>query len=997
MELILQKELPHQQKAIDAIRRVFDGVQLISPTQFYENPVLALSDPTLPSNIREVQKNIPTEYRSSAPITDFLNLDIKMETGTGKTYVYTKAIFELNKQCGINKFIIAVPSLAIKAGTAQFITDGYTRRHFSDSCGYGTEIELEVLQAPRNKKKGRSYFPSAISDFVKGSCQNTKKIYVLLVNMQLLTSNQKRNGRDAGLLWRDDYDYGAEGFYRPFDAIRATRPFVIIDEPHRFSRDQQAYKAIVEQIKPQCIIRFGATFPEIKIGKGKNKVTTKDYQNLLYDLNACKAFNQGLIKGVAKEHFEPASKKNEKVKITLIDKNRKIVHFQFKQKSEVTKNYELGKGDSLSVISDAFEGIMITVIGTSFVEFSNGIVKNTGEELDVDIYMTSYQEQMVRLALQRHFETEKENFCNRMYKIKTLALFFIDDITSYRKAKDGEKQPYLREAFERLLKEQIENTLASLTEHEAEYKAFLEASLKDLPACHAGYFAQDNDDSDEKVAEEIDKILHGKKELVSFKKLDGSYNTLRFLFSKWTLKEGWDNPNVFTIAKLRSSGSEISKLQEVGRGLRLPVDENGNRISNEDFTLNYIVDFTEADFAQRLIDQINSDIPHVETISEEKLSAVAKKFDITPDDLFEKLFSRHFIDRHNNIVAENRNTFFEEYPDFVTGLTEGRIKDRNRTPNKTIKIRAGAFNEIKELWEKINQRYFLYYDYELNDLLETAVTEILERENVFSHVVLSSKREVVHSDGSQMSTEIGTGVQYVISRPIPYNVFLRRVMNATNIPIRLLHHALCKYAKIHGAIKNEFFNDNTVAAFGKAFYDWKISNLQGHFHYKKGAAVKAETALSYADGTPKAEIVQGRIGTKFVEGTPSDKYLYDTYAYDSPLEKQNITSDIEAVTVYGKIPRRSIAIPTIVGETYSPDFMYVVQRASGEKELNIIVETKDVENKLELRGKEEAKIKCAELFFRILEQDGYKVYFKTQINNRQMEQIIYDVLGEQQF
>lgn len=992
MELILQKELPHQQKAIDAIRRVFDGVQLISPTQFYENPVLALSDPTLFYNIREVQKDIPTEYRSSAPIMDFLNLDIKMETGTGKTYVYTKAIFELNKQCGINKFIIAVPSLAIKAGTAQFVTDGYTRRHFSDSCGYGTEIELEVLQTPRNKKKGRSYFPSAISDFVKGSCQNTKKIYVLLVNMQLLTNNQKRNGRDAGLLWRDDYDYGAEGFYRPFDAIRATRPFVIIDEPHRFSRDQQAYKAIVEQIKPQCVIRFGATFPEITTGRGKNKVTTKDYQNLLYDLNACKAFNQGLIKGVAKEHFEPASKKDEKVKIALIDKNHKIVHFQFKQKSEATKNYELGEGDSLSVISDAFEGIMITAIGTSFVEFSNGIVKNTGEELDVDIYMTSYQEQMVRLALQRHFETEKENFCNRMYKIKTLALFFIDDITSYRKTKDGEKQPYLREAFERLLKEQIENTLASLTEHEAEYKAFLEASLKDISACHAGYFAQDNDDSDEKVAEEIDKILHGKKELISFKKPDGSYNTLRFLFSKWTLKEGWDNPNVFTIAKLRSSGSEISKLQEVGRGLRLPVDENGNRISNEDFTLNYIVDFTEADFAQKLIAQINSDIPQATTISEEKLAAVAKKLGITSDELFDKLYSRHFIDRHKNIIVENRNTFFEEYPDFATGLTEGRVKDRNRTPNKTVKIRAGAFNEIKELWEKINQRYFLYYDYELNDLLEAAVTEILEKENVFSHVVLSSKREVVHSNGSQMSTETGTGVQYAISRPIPYNVFLKRIMSATNIPIALLHRALCKYTKNHGAIKNEFFNDNTVSAFSKAFYDWKINNLQGHFHYKKGATVKAETALSYADGTPKAEIAQGRIGTKLVEGTPSNKYLYDTYAYDSPLERQNITSDIEAVIVYGKIPRRSIAIPTIAGETYSPDFMYVVKRTSGEKELNIIVETKDVENKSVLRETEEVKIKCAELFFQNLEQDGYKVYFKTQINNRQMEQIIADVL-----
>ena len=218
-------------------------------------------------------------------------------------------------------------------------------------------------------------------------------------------------------------------------------------------------------------------------------------------------------------------------------------------------------------------------------------------------------------------------------------------------------------------------------------------------------------------------------------------------------------------------------------------------------------------------------------------------------------------------------------------------------------------------------------------------------------------------------------------------------MHATNIPLAVMHKAMCEYAKKHGNINSDYINESTVAVFCKEFYDWKIAHLQGHFHYKKSFIATRETALTYADGTPRDEIAQGRIGTKIVAGTPSDKYLYDTYAYDSPLEKQNITSDIESVTVYGKIPRSSIAIPTITGGTYSPDFMYVVTRISGEKELNVIVETKDVENKTELRGTEEAKIKCAELFFSMLEQDGYKVYFKTQINNRQMKQIIDEVLG----
>lgn len=994
MELILQQQLPHQQKAIDAIVDVLKDAYITAPTQFYTNPTFSLQDTHIANNIKVLQSSLPPEYRSSIPVSenDYLNLDIKMETGTGKTYVYTKTIFELHKRYGFNKFIIAVPSLAIKAGTEQFLNEPYARRHFADGCGYGTEIETLVLEAPKNKKKGRSYFPGVVSDFVKGSCQNTKKIYVLLVNMQLLTSNSKRNGRDTGLLWRDDYDYDVEGFYRPFDAIASTKPIVMIDEPHRFSRDQKAFKTILEEIRPQAIIRFGATFPETTTGRGKNKITVKDYQNLLYDLNACVSFNRGLIKGVAKEHFEPVSKKEEKVKITSID-SKETVHFQHKKKDEATKAFTLKTGDSLAIISDAFEGITISAIDRTSVEFSNGIVKTTGEELDVDIYMTSYQEQMLRLALQRHFETEKENFCNRKYKIKTLALFFIDDITSYRVGDDG-KKPYLLTMFEELLKERIEKTIESLDEHDVEYKKYLEASLADISACHAGYFSQDNSDSDEDIAKEVDAILHGKKLLLSFKKEDDSPNTLRFLFSKWTLKEGWDNPNVFTIAKLRSSGSENSKLQEVGRGLRLPVDENGNRISNEEFTLNYIVDFTEADFAQRLVDQINGELPQTATISEEKLEAVAKKLGKTSDDLFDELYDKHYIDRHNNIKAETRDVFFAEYPDFATGLSTGKIKDRNKDKPKPVKIRKAVYNEIKELWETINHRYLLFYDDDLNNNLEEIALAIFEKTGVFTDLVMRSERDKVESTGKEMSVFRETGVQYLLHKTMPYNLFLKRISAATNLPIRVLHSALCKYAKKHGTGFTSHINENSVAGFCTEFTSWKNENLQGRFKYERSEASLGATALTYADGTVRSEISQGRIGTKLVPGTPSEKYLYDAYAYDSPLEKDNLTADIEEVIVYGKIPRSSIAIPTITGGMYSPDFMYVVKHVNGKKELNIIVETKDVENKTELRGNEKAKIDCAKVFFDMLTADGYTVHFRDQLGNKQMAQIISEIMED---
>lgn len=701
MELILEKELDHQQKAVDAIISALDGITMIKPHLAYENPTFDRKELRLIHNLIEVQKNIRADYRGCRDDGDYLNLDIKMETGTGKTYVYTKTIYEMHKKFGFNKFIIAVPSLPIKAGTSQFIDDSYVKHHFSDACGYNCDIELGVLESPKKKKKGFLAMPPAVRDFVTGSCQNSNKIYVLLVNMQLLTN--------GNMLTRSDYDYLVEGFYRPFDALKATKPIVIIDEPHRFSRDQKAYKAIVEELCPQMIIRYGATFPDTTVGKGKNKVTFKDFNNLVYELNACDSFNLNLIKGIAKEHFEPLSQKEEKVKLLSVE-SKTSATFQFKKRGEETKTYTLATGDSLSVIDSSFEGLTISAIGKNFIELINGQVKFQGEEFNTDIYSSSYQEQMLKLAIQRHFETERQNFSGRQFKIKTLALFFIDDITSYRDSDDG-KEAYLKVMFEKLLLEKIEELLRTLPDSEQEYKDYLEASKADISACHAGYFAQDNSDSDEAIANEVADILHNKKRLISLHKEDGSFNTRRFLFSKWTLKEGWDNPNVFTIAKLRSSGSDNSKLQEVGRGLRLPVDENGNRISNEEFKLNYIVDFTEADFAQKLVDEINGELPETHTITDDILKNVAEKRGVDPNALFFELGAKGYINMDREIIADKRDTFFADYPEFATGVDGNKVTDVNKNKKEEIHVRKAVYSELKELWERINHKYYLFYDY----------------------------------------------------------------------------------------------------------------------------------------------------------------------------------------------------------------------------------------------------------------------------------------------
>lgn len=993
MELILQSSLPHQQKAVEAVADVFKDTWVKSPVHYYSNPEITIFKDGVGDNIRNIQgvNKIPHEYGGYTHEPTCLNLDIKMETGTGKTYVYVQTMFDLHKRYGINKFIVAVPTLPIKAGARQFMEDEYVKRHFRDVCGYDAEIDLLTLEPPKKKKKGKQYFPAAVSEFVKGSCQDTRKIFVLLVNMQLLKDAKNY------ILSRDDYGNVVEGFYRPYNALKATRPFVIIDEPHKFSREQKAFGIIQTEIAPQCIIRFGATFPEVTVGKGKNKQIIKDYLNLLYDLNACQSFNQGLIKGVAKEHFEPTSQKNEKIKLLSVTKNVSAT-FQYKQEDAPTRSFQLRVGDSLSQIADELTGLTIQTIDKNSIELSNGQIKTVGEEMDVDVFMSSYQEQMIRLALERHFETERHNFSGRTFKIKTLALFFIDDITSYRKSEDG-KKPYILEAFERLLKEKLRETIGRLSEQESEYREYLQASLDNIRACHAGYFAQDNSSSDESIAKEVNDILNGKKQLLSFTDKDGKPMLRRFLFSKWTLKEGWDNPNVFTIAKLRSSGSDISKLQEVGRGLRLPVDECGNRISNEEFTLNYIVDFTEADFAKKLVDQINSEIPESVTLSLEIIQQVAQKMGTDVTILFVELLTKKYVDLKYNIIPENKAKFFEEYPLFKSGLESGKVRDRNSKPNHPVKIRKARFEELRELWEKLNQRYTIWYEPDLNVEIDKALDKILETGSVFTDRVITSRRDIVVSDGEHMSSTSNNGVQYNINQALPYGVFLKRVSDTTNISLEKIHSAICRYTKKSGKIKDSHFNEQAISALVQSFTDWKIETLQGRFKYKKTDGSTGATALTYADGSVREEIAQGRIGVKMKEGDAAEKYLYDAKAYDSPLELEDIESDIDGglseiaeVVVYGKIPRSSIAIPTIAGGTYSPDFMYVVKKANGDKELNIVVETKDVENKSTLRGVEAAKIKCAEIFFKNLSAQGYNVHFRTQLNNKKMLQIVKEIV-----
>ena len=979
MELILQGDLPHQTRPVSAIADVFANVPF-EKTDICANPVFDLTSDNIRNNIISIKadpdNNVPESQRGNVVMDTPLGIDIRMETGTGKTYVYTRAIFELHKRYGISKFIIIVPTLPIKAGAKSFLSEAYVSQHFADTLGYDAKIELSVV-TPMKTKKGKRYFPSSVRSYIGGNLDD--KIQVLLVNQALISS--------AKVLSRQDYDTSVLDFFRPFDALRSTRPFVIIDEPHRFDKANITYKTIVKELAPLCIIRFGATFPTKTQGRGKNKIEVDDYANLLFDLTAKDAFDQNLIKGVAKEHLEIPDVSEEKVKVIATTKGTSVTLRHTKARNFVTR--ELSVGEPLSLISPDFAGLTISEIGTDSIVLSNSQEKKVGEEFAVDAYSVSYQEQMLRLALKRHFETERENF-SRPIRIKTLALFFIDSIQSFRGNENGEGA-WLRGMFEKLLAEQLDYELSLPCSDD--YKAYLQSTKANISASIAGYFAQDADESEAGIANEIDAILHKKKELLSF---DGELGICRFLFSKWTLREGWDNPNVFTIAKLRSSGSEISKLQEVGRGLRLPVDELGNRISNEQFLLNYIIDFTEKNFASKLVAEINGQRYEVNTnIPRALLVSVATKRGSNEMELMMELYRKgYIIDPDRTINTSKIFDLYAEYPEFNTsGLVGNKVKDRNTKASKEIKIRPARYEELRQLWEELNRKYIIFFEKEVDKLVEDSLLKILD-DGVFSVQVINSIREQVGiQDGTAVVMESAGTQQLFNGKRIPYRDFLKRANRATSVPIKLLHSAVIKYSEL-APFGDDFINETSLTRFVNKFNEWRSEHLQGRFSYRRTTTNVSDTALSKADGSPKEVIAQGLVGVHMDYGIVSDKFLYDSIVYDSPLERENVLADIDEVIVYGKIPRKSISIPTIADSSYSPDFMYVVKKSNGDHEINIVVETKSVENETELRGNEKIKISCAERFFEQLKVDGYTVHFRRQINHESMLQIVKEIVTE---
>ena len=949
-----EKNLSHQSHAVDSTIAVFENISLLQPTEAdknYINPAFDfLSDWAYPQNLRAVQESngIDEKIKRNSNI-----IDIMMETGTGKTYTYAKTIFELNKNYGIFKFIVVVPTLSIKAGTIDFLKSDSSREHFKEQ--YVKTLHLHIVESQKNGKSKKSYIPPAVSSFVNAGNFDKKSIQVMIINAGMINSETMQKSFDKELF--DKYTV-------PFDAIGATKPFMIIDEPHKFAQGNKTWENI-QKMKPQFIMRYGATF--------------QGYENLIYTLTAVDSFNRNLVKGVIGHITEFESGKNAIVK--FIDSDGTEACFELIE-NDKRKTVTVSKKESLKKVHPEMTDLGIENLNKSTVVLSNGLEMKKGDKINPYSYAEKLQETMIQKAIKHHFEIEK-TLLTRDVKIKPLTLFFIDNIDEYRN-KDG----YIRKTVEQYIVAEVNELLK--TEKDIFYKSYLEKTIIDVSVTHAGYFSKDNTEKDEAIEKEINEILHDKQAMLDLE------NPRRFIFSKWTLREGWDNPNVFQICKLRSSGSEISKLQEVGRGLRLPVNEYGNRVKDEQFYLNYFVDFTENDFVDKLVNEINQKSGAVsievipEMLTDEMVKQIIEKYEFDDANvLLQKFimedkiidFSRKFLEGGFDFIKQN-------YPRIFEGVNSNKVR-KATDPKKKIAVRTEKYQELKDLWEKLNEKVILEYKFDSEEVFKSLFTEFLkaQKDNFKSDGINERISKIEIKDNKAVANEpesIYNRKTATISI-MKYSDFLKELSKILNININTLHQSIID----SGTDINKYLNQTTLRVIKQNFDYFLIANAIDKFsiEYKKVSNNIHPTKLTNEKGDLLTEISATDIGVLHSDEEVAKSYFFDELYYDSELEKANIKTEIKEVIVFTKIPKNSIKIPVAGGKSYSPDFAYVLKFKDGEQKLHFIVETKDVNSKDGLRDEEKYKIKHAEKFFDV----KVKIEFKTQFTNNKIVDLIKEI------
>ena len=984
----------YQTDAVENTVAVFRGQPSFSPLEYrrdigrykngmadlygdsgYRNHAIELDTKTILDNIVSIQNLWDiTPSSSLAKGPGAVNLDIEMETGTGKTYVYIKTMFELNKQYGWSKFIVVVPSIAIREGVAKSFN--MLEDHFMEYYG----------------KKARWFVYNSSNLQQLDSFSSDSGLCVMIINTQAFAASMKEGGRskESRIIYSIRDEFGSR---RPIDVIAANNPIIIMDEPQKM--EGEATQAGIRRFNPLFVLNYSATH--------------KTKHNTIYALDALDAYRQKLVKRIRVKGFEVKNLRGTGGYLYLDDillspKQPPQARIEFETKtasgSIVHKTKKFNFGDSLRDESGLaeYEGFVISEINVNgYVTFLNGVTIRRGEVIG-DTNEQNMQRVQIRETIKSHFDKERELFKKG---IKCLSLFFIDEVAKYKSYdEDGNE---VKGVFQQIFEDEYSRILSEeLDLYDEEYNAYLKRFSPS--EVHNGYFSIDRktnrviDGKIEKktgLSDDIsayDLILKNKERLLSFDE------PTRFIFSHSALREGWDNPNIFQICTLRHSNSATAKRQEVGRGLRLCVDRNGTRMDKdvlgEDVQevnqLTVIANESYADFTDALQKETR------EALRDRAAKATVGYFtgkqirvgdgihvvsEIEASRIILYLEDNGYIDENSNITPKYRNDLVNGYaaklPDKLQPIAEGVtrlinsifdpgalddmiVQEKTTVPDNKLNANFGK-EEFQALWKEINHKYVYTVSYDSQELIDNAIIHINAELEV-------KQLRYVMVEGMQMEdqvAEFGNTVSSsqrltdVSTSTVCYDLVgdIARGANLTRRTVVKILRGI-KESKLYLFRYNP---EEFIRKVVQIIKEQKSTIIVESIHY------------NLTDGHYDSSIFTVKNRADFDRAYEAKKHITDYVFSDSKGERAfaHDLDEAENVVVYAKLPR-TFQIPTPVGN-YAPDWAIAMKKGN-VKHIFFIAETKGTMSSMDLTKIEIAKIDCARKLFESISSPDLKYY-----------------------
>ena len=941
----------------------------------FENAPIELSDERLLDNIRALQleNNIKQSPALSKPFGPSCRcaLDIEMETGTGKTYCYIKTIFELNKRYGWSKFIVVVPSIAIREGVKKSFD--MMEDHFFEHYG----------------KKARYFIYNSKNLNQLDNFSASKDIYVMIINAQAFASSLKEGAKNeaARIIYSKQDSFGSR---RPIDVISANRPIVILDEPQKLGGD--ATQSSIKLFNPLFALHYSATH--------------KDVHNLVYVLDALDAYRKKLVKKIEVKGFELRNlrgtdgfvylsqilldpKKPPIARMTFEINYAKDINRETRLVSVNDNLYAMSAGANMPPLEQYKNGYVVKEINplNNTVTFLNGQTLFVGE-VRGDISERDMRRIQIRETILSHFEKEEKLF---NMDIKCLSLFFIDEVAHYRQYdEDGNE---LLGDFGKMFEQEYISVLNDyITLNVSPYIEYLKSI--DVKDTHKGYFSIDKKtnrivNSVEKrgVCDDIsayDLILKNKERLLSFDE------PTRFIFSHSALREGWDNPNVFQICTLKQSNSEINKRQEVGRGMRLCVNRDGDRIDGSVSGIKVhdvnVLTVIASDSYKTFVGGLQKEIK--DTLYDRPTKATKEYFagktvkvggslhEISKQEaaIIERYLGFNgYIDYDGNVTDAYRTAqetgTFAQFPQEIAPMAEGihklvqgifdeKVLSEIIVPANKPKITENELNEnfarkeFQTLWNYINHKYAYTVSFDSNELIEKAIRAIDEQmyvtELTYVRTVGTQGRDSLDfTEGKTKTTTLhntgGSNVEYDLVGKISQGTTLTRKT----------------VVKILQGIRADKF------AMFKANPEEFISKAIRYIKEQKAAVIVDEITYNVTEEEPYGSDIftMGKGVVNFDNAVKAERHITPWVVVDSDTEKQfarDLDKDEGDVCVYAKLPR-TFKIPTPVGD-YSPDWAIAFYEGK-VKYIYFIAETKGCMESMQLKKIEDAKIQCAKKLF----------------------------------